>query len=89
MYQDQQRSVGDAHGMHSINSSVAVYTRGLSDPDVIQQAFVALSMQDCYHDLSMFRMSLSLLLKTHLAFGTLPTHLASRNTRTAQRQCCK
>ena len=69
--------------MHSINSSVAVYTRGLSDPDVIQQAFVALSMQDCYHDLSMFRMSLSLLFKTYLAFGTLPTHLASRNARTA------
>ena len=27
--------------------------------------------------------------KTYLAFGTLPTHLASHNTRTAQRQCCK
>ena len=42
--------------MHSINSSVAVYTRGLSDTDVIQQAFVALSMQHCYHDLCMFGM---------------------------------
>ena len=26
--------------------------------------------------------------KTYLAIGTLPTHLASRNARTAQRQCC-
>ena len=69
--------------MQSINSSVAVYTHGLSDPDVIQQAFVALSMQHCYHDLCMFRMRPSLLFKTYLAFGTLPTRLASRNARTA------
>ena len=44
---------------------------------------MALSMQHCFHDLCMFRMSLSLLFKTYLAFGTLPTHLASRNARTA------
>ena len=44
---------------------------------------MALSMQHCFHDLCMFRMSVSLLFKTYLAFGTLPTHLASRNARTA------
>ena len=73
------------HAKHQLvsGSLLIIYTRGLSDPDGIQQAFVALSMQHCFHDLCMFRMSLSLLFKTYLASGTLPTHLASRHARTA------